>query len=154
MGYYLTVNNTCSPCISNCDNCNNGASCNTCSNSYYLDSNGLCVLGINCSQISNCNNCTIIAGCTQCSAGYSQINSTLCSSICGDGLLSPTEECDIGNHTDGCINCYIEAAHFCTGSVGSLSTCNDCAVNCLNCTSLTTCSLCEDYFQILPNNSC
>ena len=31
---YLAGNNTCSPCISNCDSCNDATSCSTCSNSY------------------------------------------------------------------------------------------------------------------------
>jgi len=87
-GKYLN-SGSCSPCVLKCDVCTNATACVTCINDYVVDSSGLCVLSVNCSQIANCVNCTASTGCVQCSSGYSNLLQVACSSICGDGLLSP-----------------------------------------------------------------
>ncbi len=48
-----------------------------------------------------------------------------CKSICGDGLLTPEEECDNGN-TTGCINCIKSPGYTCKNTLKTSSKCFKC----------------------------
>jgi len=94
-----------------------------------------------------CNSVAGVVSCLTCSSGYapSTTNSTICVSVCGDGVLVGTEVCDDGNLNtgDGCDNvCLIESAHYCN-LTGNLSVCDNCSLYCLNCTSPISCTLCQ-----------
>ncbi len=78
----------CSNCSIHCLNCTSFTSCSLCENLYKWDSTNVnCVP--NCSYVTNCVSCivgTTNVECTNCLSGY-RVASTLCESICGDGLI-------------------------------------------------------------------
>jgi cysteine-rich repeat protein len=106
--FYL-IPNECIPCMTNCQVCTSGTSCDTCDPNYAFDSGAsACVLTINCSDIAYCTTCNNTNGCTQCVSGYNATNITACSPVCGDGIKLPNEDCDNGNTGNGCnSNCTI-----------------------------------------------
>jgi len=148
----------CQPCVSNCNICSNSLNCGTCNSGYMTDAGGLCIISYDCASIAYCASCAAATGCVTCSTGYQNQSITSCVSVCGDGVLSPQEQCDDGANLagDGCsATCTIEQAYFCTGGVGSLSTCTKCLTNCMNCTNLLGCSLCNTlYVWNLSSSGC
>jgi len=86
----------------------------------------------NCIIYPHCTSCSFsIANgisCDNCTLGYgiSPQDQTLCITICGDGILMPTEQCDDGNKLsgDGCsASCIVEDYFNCTNVANSLSQC-------------------------------
>ncbi len=47
-----------------------------------------------------------------------------CHEVCGDGILTATEECDTGKKAGCDANCKIIPGFTCTGSLGSSSNCS------------------------------
>jgi len=78
---------TCLPCSINCQICNSNSSCSTCDSNYSPDGSGGCVSNINCTLITNCTTCVVTTGCSLCDIGFQLNSSTLCLTLCGDGLF-------------------------------------------------------------------
>ena len=93
--------------------------CNSAKGMIRNTTSGLCV---SCSATyANCATCIAnasVAGgvsCGVCAAGY-YVSSNVCElSVCGDGWIDPSEQCDDGNFIsgDGCFNCLVEGGYQC-----------------------------------------
>jgi hypothetical protein len=107
-GTYLE-NNTCNPCIANCQVCTSTTICDTCAQGYlFNNATSVCVVAVNCSAVGGCSICDSINGCTQCLSGYNLTNLTICFPICGDGIKLSVEGCDSGTSGNGCSsNCTV-----------------------------------------------
>ncbi len=85
----------------------------TCDAGFFFDSNRGCV-----ACPAGCKTCTSATSCTACSQTGFQVVSGLCQTVCGDGLIGGTEQCDDNNKlsNDGCsATCTIENLWTCTG---------------------------------------
>jgi cysteine-rich repeat protein len=119
---------TCSSVIQYCNDCTSNNTCITCDYSLSFIG-GACVPNCIYPQCTACS-FSISQGiaCNSCTLGYgvSPKNQTLCITICGDGILMPTEQCDDGNTVsgDGCsASCVVEEYFNCTNAANSLSQC-------------------------------
>jgi len=120
--------------------------CLSCFTNYtYSIANNTCT--IDCSLVNYCASCnfTSTINCLTCLNGF-YLSSNTCSSLCGDGILVSTEQCDDHNtaNGDGCsANCTIEPKYYCTGVINSTSACLSCLPLCLTCTNSSSCNGCE-----------
>ena len=106
---------TCSGCSQFCANCTSANNCTLCQSPYISLTNAtgeFCQA--DCSSIILCISChlsnTSSTICDGCSPGYAVGGSNTCDTVCGDGYVLGTEECDDGNlvNGDGCAsNCTI-----------------------------------------------
>ncbi|KAM3133428.1 hypothetical protein pb186bvf_014432 [Paramecium bursaria] len=102
----------CYQCQSNCNQCefiNQIIICNKCNDGYFLEQNQCIKCNVNCktcNSFDHCSACFVeqqqLSRCL-CPFGFYFYNQT-CSSICGDGIKSTSEQCDDGNlrNRDGC----------------------------------------------------
>jgi cysteine-rich repeat protein len=136
-GTYLISSTICSPCPGNCVTCSSGGLCTSCpatlepigglcecnnnSNLFFNTVTSLCEL---CSvAYPNCLTCmanlssSVGFSCSLCEGGYYWVNETCSLEVCGDGIVSPMEQCDDGNSLsyDGCAYCKVEAYYNCYG---------------------------------------
>ena len=154
----------CQPCIALGQSCTSSASCCTgnCSGSVCVaacapngdvcGTGGQCCSG-NCVAASCQPACTPPGGgCTtssQCCSGLCSMG--LCVSVCGDGVVSGTEQCDDGNNVpfDGCsATCTGETGYTCTGSP---SVCVPCPSGYSNCNG-SSLDGCEVHVSADPSN--
>ncbi|CAD8108861.1 unnamed protein product [Paramecium primaurelia] len=120
-------------CSLDCQECQYGKCIDSCQYGYYFINNKCtticgdqiiagneeCEDNDGCYQCQyscpiNCNNCQS-GQCQICNPGFILINN-MCTSICGDGILSNLEQCDDGNQNDGdgcTFNCLIEINWIC-----------------------------------------
>lgn len=112
-----------------CVDCSSNTVCNACGYSLVF-TGGACVPNCIYSQCTACS-FSIPTGtiCTSCNTGYGVITSdpTLCTTVCGDGIvMSFAEQCDDGNTIsgDGCSSsCIIETFFTCSNTTNSPSLC-------------------------------
>jgi proprotein convertase subtilisin/kexin type 5 len=125
-----TINcQTCNSSIQYCLNCNSNSNCITCGYSLIFTS-GSCLPNCIYSQCTACS-FSIPTGiiCTSCNTGYvvSIQDQTLCTTVCGDGIvMSLFEQCDDGNTMsgDGCSSfCIVESLFTCSNTTNSPSKC-------------------------------
>lgn len=143
----------CSRCLPNCDYCTNPSTCQACSPNFTLAiSNSKCSFDCNITaDCKSCANMAIVNGtavnpyCITCRLGYQMVvGSTNCTSICGDGIYAPPEQCDQGSsYGSGCSNyCTIMSGYYCVNNYPNRSSCLACPSYCGTCTSSTICTSC------------
>jgi cysteine-rich repeat protein len=138
----------CSQCPAGCLNCSSDVNCALC-DSLFLLSNATCLA--DCSLIDNCTSCEVSSGQTQClgcELGYQPAVPTVCSPVCGDGLLRGAEECDDDNTLsgDGCSGqCLIEDGFACQTAAGNQSNCSQCVGATYQSANKTVCAPCVNY---------
>ena len=59
-----------------------------------------------------------------------------CKSVCGDGIKTDTEECDV--NSEGCVSCKLKDGYYCLDQ-----TCKICKENCQKCSNMTHCNVCS-----------
>ncbi len=120
----------CSPCVADCNNCNNNATCTTCKPSRYLTSTSTCVatcvenggaqFGNDAGSCENCN-----AACERCTD-----NGAGDCTVCASGTFKESGLC-----VASCLDTFWEDPN------GGVPTCNACDATCLWCQgSATTCT--------------
>lgn len=111
----------CTSCTVTLEVINGTCACNY-NNGLLLDNTtDLCVTCD--SYYPNCNTCSYTTSvsfgfnCSSCITGYYWFNNTCTQEVCGDGVISPSEQCDDGNtiSDDGCFMCLIEPNYQCIG---------------------------------------
>ena len=135
--YYLDGSNTCTACSGGCVECTGPAQCTSCQPTLEVIG-GLCgcdsakgfALNTGNNQCEQCDtyypNCatcqangTLSIGyeCASCVYGFYLVNETCAPEVCGDGLVTQSEQCDDGNNrkADGCFACRQEQYYNCTG---------------------------------------
>lgn len=111
--FYFNINtDQCENCISNCQVCTTGNTCQLCQIEYYLDLNMQCVQNcpggtfpdvsgfcVRCP--SSCTNCSSYQECTACANGYSLENNKCVNNS------NPTcpQNCDVCFNSNSCIFC-------------------------------------------------
>lgn len=129
-GSFLNSSNLCQNCPSTCVTCDSNANCTSCSVTLEVI-NGICTCNTNqgffldnttnlCVQCSsyygNCSTCQYTPSvsfgfnCSSCLVGFYWFNNSCTQEVCGDGVISPSEDCDDGNTIggDGCFLCRVE----------------------------------------------
>lgn len=85
----------------------------TCDAGFFFDNNKGCV-----ACPAGCKTCNSATACTACTQNGFQVVNGLCQTVCGDGVIAGTEQCDDRNKiaNDGCsATCTIENLWNCTG---------------------------------------
>ena len=132
IGYYLGSNSVYYPCISNCDVCINGNSCQTCSSHYfYKELDNICEeITINCKIYDDNEKCT------ECNTNYGLVKEKN-----GDISCKKTIELQEQYYS-------IEEA----GRTYYIK-CSDEIDNCYSCSSSTFCHSCMDGYGIIDNHN-
>ena len=124
--YKDTSNNVYYPCISNCEECENGITCITCSRNYKLE-NDICV-----NKVTNCEEYDVNEVCIGCNTNYGLVKEQ-------NNEISCQKLTDLRNtyytFEENGKTYYIK--------------CSDTISNCNTCTSGTTCISCIDGYGIL-----
>ena len=159
-GFFLSSNNTCELCNSNCSACLNSTFCLSCLSpllyadgsclsacpSNYFQSNATCV---QCGD--NCEMCTNQGVCTKCGSG-AFLSSGRCVPACPANTLPRNGQCvSCGEH---CAVCSQSACSTCvSGYYPSTGYCFACPLQCSLCSSPLSCSDCQAGFH-LYNSTC
>ena len=113
------------------------------------------------SEVCDDDNSTILKGCSDDCLGVKpgflcspistilktgrKIISDSCKSVCGDGIVTSDEECDLGSATStACVNCTLTSGYFCANQ-----TCKICTPNCQKCKNMMTCQVCNNGTYLL-----
>ena len=129
-GFYQNLSNSVYyPCISNCEQCENGNTCQTCSK-YYKVKDNICV-----NKVENCNSYDTNEICTGCDVNYSLVKSN-------NGEISCILKTDLQSR-------YYPSVE---GEITYYKLCSEAIPNCYTCTSATSCSSCIDGYGLIDNN--
>lgn len=142
----------CRSSLTNCTACTNGSICTACDATFFLVDgvcrcgnsnttylvNGICLnypgcqLAYGATNNNYCHTCNGTANFQHvnasnltcvCKTGFNNsVDPTVCSSLCGDGLVDSSTGCDTGpTPNPGCINCTVQTGYYCyvvAGTVG------------------------------------
>lgn len=122
----------CSPCLSNCERCDNSSTCRRCNNGYYVK-DGKCS-DTYCPE--NCESCSSDTYCEYCNKGYKLSNGK---------CIKNTDHCEDG-FSDECVHCSKGYGPILENNKKT-DKCGPCPANCFDCReNKDYCIYCKDNY--------